>query len=380
MAVTALGGLPLLLVGSAGRQGTSSVSGLSNTQLDATNEAAIMYGRVITEDGASHTINTTGSSALGWRTGTVTFANAGSTVKVGLAPLDTTTGVPARASNSSDVIAFDVSASFTGGGGGITTTAWQESVPTSGTKTIANGDLLAFAVQMTTRGGASDTVQVSAAGSLQTEAFPGSTDFTGAAYASLGRLPNAVITFSDGTLGFFYGAYVASVGLNNQTWDNTSGTKEYGNLIQLPVPATAFGISAFVTVTGDADLILYSNPLGTPVAEKTVSVDKDTVALASSGAVAVPFASSFSMAANTPYAAIVKPTSATSITAPYITLNASAHQKAHSLGANAYAISRNTGAFAVQNANKDRYAIGLLVGAFEAGGGATRDAYVVASL
>lgn len=93
---------------------------LNNVTMDAANEAIIAIGHMATSDKGSHTINTTGSSSIGWRSGAVTFANAGTTVKVGIAPVDTTNGPPGRASHVTDVIAFDVSADFTGGGGGIT--------------------------------------------------------------------------------------------------------------------------------------------------------------------------------------------------------------------------------------------------------------------
>lgn len=52
----------------------------------------------------------------------------------------------------------------------------------------------------------------------------------------------------------------------------------------------------------------------------------------------------------------------------YKTFASSAHQAAES-GSNGYAINRNTGAFASQNSNLDRYGIGILVGAFDTGGG-----------
>jgi hypothetical protein len=119
--------------------------------LDSANEAMIMIGYVVTSDGGSHTIDTTGSSSLQWLTGSsVGFTQAGTTVKVGLAAVDTATGPPPRAVNVSDVITFDVSRSMTGGGGGIAgANTWQTHVPTSGTKTVANGDFIAFAIQMT---------------------------------------------------------------------------------------------------------------------------------------------------------------------------------------------------------------------------------------
>lgn len=47
---------------------------------------------------------------------------------------------------------------------------------------------------------------------------------------------------------------------------------------------------------------------------------------------------------------------------------AASHQSSES-GSNSYAINRNTGAFAAQISQKDRFGIGLLVGAFDTGGG-----------
>jgi hypothetical protein len=373
MALVALDGTPLVIVGSPMREGMVSMGTLVSTTLDAANEAHIVVGQIFTEDGASHTINTTGSSSLGWRSGATTFANASTTVKVGLAAVDTATGPPARASNSTNVVNFDVSKSMVGGGGGITTTSWQEHAPDTGSKTIANGDLIAFAIQMTARAGA-DSVLVSAVSSHsgnQTQ-MPTVTEYTGGSYsAGSGLLPNVVITFSDGALGFFFGGWVASVGSTTQTWNSSSGTKEYGNFFQMPVPAKIHGLIINCTIGGNTDVILYSDPLGTPVAEKTISVDLNTVGVATANRLNIQlFASPYSSAASQPLAGILKPTSGTNIGAPYKTFNVSAHQKSETLGVNGYAINRASGAFAAQNSSKDRFGIGLLVGAFDAGGSA----------
>ncbi len=367
MALTALSGTPIVPIGAAHRFGNTGIAALGTTTIDAANEACIMYGHVFTSDGASHTINTTGSSSLGWRSGALTFANAGTTVKVGLAALDTATGPPARAANAAGVITFDVSKSHTGGGGTITANAWQENVPDTGTKTIANGDLVAFCVQATARAG-SDIIRPSAANNIGPIAFPGVTDFVGAAYASAIRTPNAVITFSDGALGFFYGGFVASVGSTTQTWNNTSGTKEYGNLLQFTFPVNVYGLYFSGVASGDVDAILYSDPLGTPVAQKTSSVDLNVISTAAADTeFRVLFASPFTLAADTACAAILKPTSATNISMNYKTFNASSHQASEMPGTAGYAVNRNAGAFAAQNTNKDRFAIGLLVGAFDNG-------------
>lgn len=379
MAFATLDGVPMLVIGVPQRHFYPSAVAMGSTAIDAANEAVIMVGQVYTSDGGSHTIDTSGSSSLGWRCGTATFSNAGTTVKVGLAPVDTANGPSARAANTANVIDFDVFASFTGGGGGITGNAWQESVPTSGSKTVANGDLVAFAIQMTARGGTDAVNPNGINGPLTTAGLPTWSTYTGGSYATPGRLPNAVITFSDGARGYFYGGYVAS-GISSTTWNNTSGTKEYGNLIQLPFPAKAFGIVCSAAISGDTDAILYSDPLGTPSAQKTVSIDLNTVGDSTASVHSVLFASPYSMAANTPYAAILKPTSATNISLSYKTFGATAHQNSES-GGNGYAISRNAGAFASQNSGLDRYSIGLLVGAFDdaTGGGGTTIVGVIGS-
>jgi hypothetical protein len=367
MSLVALDGTPLVMVGHVGVEGGIILNGTSSVVQDAANEAIIMVGQIFTEDGSSHTIDTTGSSSLGYRTASVTFANAGSSFKVGLSTVDTATGPPARAANVADVITFSVSKTHAGAGGTPTTDAWQENVPDAGTMTIANGDLVAFCTQMTARAGA-DTIAVRYGLTVVDPSRPSVTGYVGAAYTAQTGIPNAVITFSDGKLGFFYGGEVFTTASSNQTWNNTSGTKEYGNFMQLPVPGKAYGVIVGCSMGGDTDVVLYSDPLGTPVAQKTVSVDRNTIGGASAIAWNVHlFSSPYSFTANQPLGIILKPSSATNITAPYLSFNAAAHQKSLTLGTNGYAINRNAGAFAAQNSSKDRYAIGLLVGAFEHG-------------
>lgn len=369
MSLVALDGTPLVAVGQVGVDGTIFLGGSNATLLDAANEACIMVGQVFTDDGGSHTIDTTGSSSLGWLTGSLTFANAGTTVKVGLAAVDTATGPPARAANVADVITFDVSKSLTGGGGGITANAWQTHVPDAGTKTIAHGDIVAFAVQMTARGGADAVRPTMGSVALGGSTLPTVTGFTGAAYSLSSSYPNVVITFSDGTLGFLYGSNVFTTQNTTQTWNNT-GTNEYGNFFQMPVPVKIYGLTLNCAVSGDADFVLYSDPLGTPVAQKTCSVDLNTVGSATANKnFVVLFSSPYSTTASQPLAGIIKPTSATNVSSIYLTVNSSSHQKAYSLGTNCYAVNRASGAFAAQNSSKDRFAIGLLVGAFDLGGG-----------
>lgn len=375
MTLAAITGMPLIPIGHAGRQGLPSLAALTNQTMAAANEAVIMVGQLRWEGGGSKTIDTTGSSSIQWRTGGTTFANAGTTVKVGIGDVDAATGPPVRAVNAANVITFGVAAVFTGGGGGITASAWQTSVPTTGTKTIASGDLIAVSVQMTARAGA-DSVTVSCENMSLTMMQPTVTSYASTFYSATLGVPNVVVVASDGTRGYIAGGFVATVGTTTQTWSNASGTKEYGNILRFPFPVRAYGILGGGSFAGNTDLVLYSTPLGTPSAMATISVN--LVQISTSNAVddaRFMFSSSVDLSANTDYAVIAKPSSGTSTNMLYKTYNDSNHQNSDGLGTDCYAVNRNTGAFAVQNSNKDRYAIGLLVGAFDdasagAGGGA----------
>lgn len=225
---------------------------------------------------------------------------------------------------------------------------------------------MAVGFQMTARAGA-DSILVQSVVSLAAgNGQPTVTDFTGGSYSNKTNLPNVVVVASDGTRGYLYGGYVASVGSTTQAWNSGSATKEYGNILRFPFPVRAYGILAANNVAGDCDFILYSDPLGTPVAQKTVSVDLNTIGNSSVGTeLRLPFSSTYDLAANTDYAVIAKPTSGTNVSMTYKTYNDANHQNSEALGTDCYAINRASGAFAAQNSNKDRFAIGLLVGAFD---------------
>lgn len=359
-AVPGGGGIPF---GAYVLQPISDPTFAASILMDAAKEAIIMIGQIVTSDGGSHTIDTTGSSSLAWRAGAVTFANAGTTVKVGLATVDTTTGPPGRAVNVADVITFDVSKSLTGGGGGITANAAQNHVPDTGTKTIANGDFVAFCVQMTAVAGA-DLVNATT-GNQSGERRPSVTSFTGGAYASVTSPPDAFITFSDGATGYFLGGQVFST-VASTNFNNGSSPKEIGQLYQFPFPVTVSGIMVMggSTATGNFDLVLYTDPLGTPVAQATASVTGATLMSASSGRILAGFATPYTVPANTPFAVIMKPTTANNVNITSKVLGNAAQRISDPFGIVGYGVSRSSGAFANVNSSLTNYYIGPLVTSF----------------
>ncbi len=362
MSYSTVDGSPLIAIGGdASLFGGPGFPAATPTTLDAANEACHMIGHIVTDDGASHTIDTTGSSSFGWRTGATTFSNAGTTVKVGLATVDAATGPVTRATNVADVVTLSVSKSLVGNGLGIATNSWQTHVPDAGTLTVANGDLLAFVIQMTAR--VTDSVLVSTSTAATSYQRPVVTAFVGGAYSASIAVPNCVITFSDGHLGWIAGGSVWGTTLTTQTWNSGSATKEYGNYILRPYPMKIYGIIAAFNVTADCDLVLYSDPLGTPFAEKTLSVDTNQTQVAGQRWSQFLFPAPFTAKANQPLAAIFKP-GGSNVAAQYKTYNAATHAKTEIGGQNIYAVSRASGAFAAVNSNKDKFGIGFLVDAF----------------
>lgn len=370
MALTALGGMPIITIGGAGSPGYSTLIGaLANVTVDATNEAVSFIGNMYWEDGGSHTVDTSGSSSLQWRSQSATFANGSTTLLVGLADVDTANGSGSpRAVNSTDVITMDVYRTLTGGGGGVANGGWNTSVPTTGTKTIAHGALVAFSIQMTARAGA-DTINIgvinhqSGAGSGR----PAVGTYLGGSYAAGGNIPNCGIIASDGTFGTIYGAPNYSA-VGTSTFNSGSSPNERGNVIVPPFAGKAVGIAYSAALAGsssDFDLVLYSDPLGTPAAEKTVSIDANTHGTTSNNLYGVAlFSSPYTFTAGQTLAAIFKPTTANNITASYVAVGNATMMKSLSLGTGAYAVNRSSGAFSVQASNTERYAIGLLVDSF----------------
>lgn len=313
----------------------------SSIQLDAALEAAIYVGHVVTSDGLPHTIDTSGLSRLGWLNASGTFVNAGTTLKVGLAAVHASAGPPARADHSANAITFAVSKTIPGNSGGLSTNAWNNHIPDAGSLTIASGDLLAFAIQMTARGGA-DVVRVQPSAASSALHRPAVTSFVGGSYAALAALPNTIIKFADGAYGYFHGSDVLSL-LDNVVFDSASSPSEYGQLFQFPFPVTVCGVWGWAPVTANLDLVLYSDPLGTPVAERTCTIDVNQVQTTAVRKFFTLFSSPYTVPRNTPFVVAFKP-GTTPLGLTVKLLNNAAHRVADAWGVNGHAVSRTAAA------------------------------------
>lgn len=337
--------------------------------IDATNEAVYTIGRVIWEDGASHTVDTSGSSKIEFSLGTVTFANAGTTAVVGIADADQTTGPVLRPVNSSDVFTADVSASLTGGGGGLTSGSWNSITPTSGTKTIANGAEVAVFIQLTARGGA-DSVVVSGLTAALSMRYPSSGTFLGGTYGQSSLIATWVLIASDGTLGRLEHSSPIFA-YTTHTYNSTSTPNERANLFQLPFPGRVIGFNASIDPDSAFAIHHYSDPLGaSPVSTTNRAFDPNVMGAATQGVIRGYFSTPYDFAANEVWAIAVTPSSTSNISAYSYRLD-KASFRGLLLGTGHYGVSRSssTAAFSDGDSGTRIFHIGAIISAFDDGTG-----------
>ena len=367
------------LVGGMSRTGglAGSLGTVTTPVLNAANISVNMWGFVRTEDEQSHTIDTSGLSAILVSMGQApTFSNAGSTIKIGIAPMDTSiasAGDVPRPSNTAGVVNFDVSKSIVGGSfnlGSAGTAHWMQ--PGAGSKTIANGDLVCVSIQMTSRGGSDSCVFSLVPHTSQALNIPACSSYSGSAYSMLAAAPSCLIRFSDGKFGWFEGG---SGNFYNSTSSNavqdSSNPDEYGNLFRLPVPMFATGF-AYETGHSNAaatyELRLYSDPLGTPALMTSMSINPRQM-YQNAGQVNLLLPTPLRLNAYTDYVVALKATgtATTSISgANFVDTSVR-----HLIGGvvDGYGVTRNnlTGAFAAQVSGVRKNNISVLVGAFHDG-------------
>lgn len=322
----------------------------SSTTLNAAGHSTSFIGHLVLEAGSgSKTLDNT--SAIRTRFGSVTFANAGTTLRIGLQDV---------ASSGIEDGTFDVYADLVGGTDTITSNSFRLTNMTTGSKVLTHGDLIAVSIEMISRGGVDSVIVNSSsitAGSFTTAYFPYRTTDTGSGVTktTAGQI-GFTIEFADGTLGWLFpspmlpAAYV-STGTNvtsNMTPD------EYAAVFSLPYKATIDQVMQMVSITGatsTGEIILYSDPEGTPIAERTVVFNPEVIGSTSPtvGVFWTPLGSPITLDANTLYALAVRPTSVNSVGIGHYALGTgnSKYKKALPFGANVKRSGRTnqTGAF-----------------------------------
>jgi len=251
---------------------TSTAGGFStfaaSSTVDAAAEKIAFIGHVFWEGSPSAAKTMDSTSKVHWRSGTVTFANASTNLRVGLQDVSTSAGPPARPDGTFDVYKDLVPGTDTiGGNSWIVTT-----LNTSGSKSVTHGDLIAIVFDMTARAG-SDSVAIPyglGAGSAgqDRQNVPTVVSQVGGTWSvnTTAAVPNVMIEASDGTLGVLYGSYFLTTG-SAYSFSSSSSPDEYGLIFQVPFRCKVGGLRAIIgstAATADFSFKLYSDPLGTP--------------------------------------------------------------------------------------------------------------------
>jgi len=325
-------------------------SDISNNTMDASGESCAFIGKIFLEGGSgSKTISSAGG-LITFRTGTVTFANAATNVRIGIQDL---------AATGLEDGTFDVYADFVGGGGGLASNTWYEKAMTNGTKTITHLDTVAICFEMTARGGTDSVIITSFQNYIHSGTptnFPYRTIDTGAGPKRQSTAPyGACIVFDDGTLGWIQGAWFAPgmQALSTQTYNSGSTPDEYAAVFQVPFKCSVRGgylPIGSIASTDNFEIILYSDAEGTPVAERTVTVDPNFTGSISGNAPYFVNFSSFTLSPNVWYALSMRPTTANNLNLTYYNITTtfgSKYKKQGIFGTNCKLSSRTnqTGAF-----------------------------------
>jgi len=292
----------------------------SSTTANATGESAAAIGQILVPAG-SGTLSSSGGGYIIWHCFGATYANAGSIVTVGLQGVNTTTNVESGT--------FLVSGQHTTGGTTITQNQLNSIAMDGGSLTINHGDLYAGVVELTNRGG-SDFIQiVRMALTSQAQMTPWATQDAGGG-PSVTNAPAAMtIVFDDGSFGYWGGQPLQwPMGLAPSTVNPSvsSTPDEYAAVFSVPVACEINAIGYYVGAISGSDayeLILYSDPEGTPSVVDSVAITAPVGSTSSTTSFSTVPITATELTAGTLYAVAVRPTTAGAINIAYADLTAS---------------------------------------------------------
>ncbi len=344
--------------------------------MDAATEKVAWIGRLYIDGRAASKTLSTGN--IQFRTGTCTWANGSTTMDVGIQDVTAGAGPFAQPDGT-----FDVKTTLTGGSG-LTSAAWNTITMTTGTKTISHGALIAIVFDMTARAGADSVViaEHSTPFLSSGSGFPTTNIFVSSAWQTtfvLGaaRLPNAIISFDDGTLGWLDFTTPASLANSADAYQDSTNPDERGMLFQVPFDCKVDAFwcwLSYASAAADFSIKLYSDPTGTPAALSTNAILIEQLGGPSGTNILTIFniATPISLSRNTNYAVTLLATGTANVGPVSITLGNTAHRAAIPGGTTLAKVTRNnsTGAFTAESPAITMYGIGVRLSSFDDGGGA----------
>ncbi len=323
----------------------SSMFGNNTVTLDATAEKIAYMGRMFWQGrAASKTIDTSGSSKIWLPTAASVFDDAGSVMDIGIQDINTS-GPPLQPDGTFDAASTVTTAANTSPA--LTTgSTMVAATPTTGTKTIAQGDLIGIVADFTTRAGA-DSVAFPALGG----GFSGPivNAFLSAAWGASGTNDTGapILVASDGTLGWLAGQTAAGVSTTT-AYQLSTNPDERGLIFQVPFPCKVDALCTQLTIsTADSDFTigLFSSPESAPVTLASVTVDAaQHSALATNTRFSVfALASEIELAANTDYLVAIRATGTANVSLQAMTLGDAAHRALLNGGATLRTVTRDGG-------------------------------------
>lgn len=263
-----------------------TTGGWSAQTVDAVGEGVALIGRVHIQGRPSgtKTISSAGGK-IAIAVNSATFANAGTTLRIGLQGLESAGAAPpARPDGTWSAYKDMVGGTDTFNAYG--TNGLTEIAMASGTKSLSHGDVVCVVALMTARGG-TDTVSFTANNTPNNAAcndYPicDTTANSGTSWGAASWLPQIAFIFDDGTLGRIEGTAVRHKGSYVYS-TASSNPDEYGLIFTAPVTGLVDAIctaSAFVYGNDAADtkFSLFKNPLsGSPVELASVTVPGDEI-------------------------------------------------------------------------------------------------------
>jgi hypothetical protein len=326
-------------------------SNLNNTALNAATKKFAIIGYVNIIGRGTKTISSAGG-AIHFRPTTVTWANGATTMDVGIQDVDVASGPVGRPDGT-----YDVKATLTGGAG-VTTNTHNVVAMTTGSKTIAHGDLIAIVYDMTARAGA-DTLQIVTSAYSISSNLPLGASYDGASWtsniAACGG-SSAIIAFDDGTLGQIGSIPPAYTASTVDSFTTSTNPNERGIHFQTSWDCKIDAIGGFVGITdanSDFTLKLYSDPLGTPALVTSVAVPSELLGVSGNERwVELVLPSEVELTAGTVYGLTILATGSTNSRLRSYTINNEAHRAfIGGVGTTCKKITRNgsSGAFSAES-------------------------------
>lgn len=239
--------------------------------IDAAAEKLLIAGYVSMQGDASgaKTISSAGGT-IGFAVNTVTWATAGSTIRVGLQDPD-----PTAVMTQPDGT-FDVYADLVQGTDSLPGSSWKTVAMATGSKSLSHGDVVCIVLDFTTRNGA-DSLSLFMSTAYLPQITSTVRNYTTSWQSPIAVSPNALLTFDDGTKAIIAGGFAVATVSTLETFSNSTNPDERGIPLYVPwhckANAARFYARTQGAVAADFDVRIYSDPLGTPTQLVSTSVE-----------------------------------------------------------------------------------------------------------